>query len=72
MAIKANRKKNVRAALCWNVEVAQLARAHNSANVLCLPSRFIDQDLALKIFDAFFNTEFEGGRHARRVEKLNP
>jgi ribose 5-phosphate isomerase B len=70
VAITANKHKNIRAALCWNVELASLARQHNDANVLCLPSRFIDFDLTMKITDSFLYTEFEGGRHQTRVSKI--
>lgn len=65
-----NKHQGVRAALCWTVELAKLARQHNDANVLVLPARFIEPILALEIVDAFLNTEFEGGRHVRRVEKI--
>lgn len=65
-----NKHQGIRAALCWTVELARLARQHNDANVLVLPARFIPQELALDIVDAFLSTEFEGGRHARRVAKI--
>ncbi|MBQ4344553.1 MAG: ribose 5-phosphate isomerase B [Muribaculaceae bacterium] len=65
-----NKHQGVRAALCWTVELAKFARQHNDANVLVLPARFIEPVLALEIVDAFLNTEFEGGRHVRRVEKI--
>ncbi len=65
-----NKHQGIRAALCWTVELAKLARQHNDANVLVLPARFIEPVLALEIVDAFLNTEFEGGRHVRRVEKI--
>ncbi len=65
-----NKHQGVRAALCWDVELARLARAHNDANVLVLPARFIDPTLAAKIVDTFLNTPFEGGRHQARVEKI--
>lgn len=71
MAMMANRYPNVRAALCYSEEVTRLAREHNDANVLCMGSKFLDQDLAVKLVDVFLNTPFEGGRHARRVEKLS-
>lgn len=66
-----NKYPNVRCALCWNLEIAHLARQHNDANVLSLPARFIPADLAIKIVDEFLNTPFEGGRHQRRVEKIS-
>jgi ribose 5-phosphate isomerase B len=66
----ANKHPHVRAALCWNVELAKLARQHNNANILSLPGRFIPKALAWEMVQAFLNTEFEGGRHTRRVEKI--
>lgn len=66
-----NKYPNVRCALCWNPEIASLARQHNDANVIALPARFIDTECALNIVDIFLNTQFEGGRHQRRVEKIN-
>lgn len=70
MAIKANRYPHLRAALCWNEEIAILSRGHNDANVLCLGSRHTEAELAADIFTAFINAEFEGGRHSERVNKL--
>lgn len=70
VAMTANKHKKVRAAICWEVELAKLAREHNNANVLCLPARFISEDLALQIVDTFLVTEFEGGRHEKRVNKV--
>jgi ribose 5-phosphate isomerase B len=66
-----NKYPNVRCALCWNAEIAHLGRQHNDCNVISLPARFIPQELALLIVDEFLNTPFEGGRHQRRVEKIN-
>ena len=68
----ANHHHNVRAALCWNVELAKLARQHNNANILALPGRFIPNELAWEMVQAFLSTGFEGGRHARRVAKIEP
>ena len=65
-----NKHQGIRAALCWNAEIAQLARAHNDANVLVMPGRFISWDEAEKILEVFFATEFEGGRHQRRIDKI--
>ena len=65
-----NKHQGIRAALCWNVELAKLARQHNNANVLVLPARFIDNLMAVNIVEAFLNTEFEGGRHQRRIDKI--
>lgn len=70
VAITANKYQHVRAALCWNPELAQLARQHNNANVLCLGARFIHPQLALSITEEFLNATFEGGRHQRRVDKI--
>lgn len=66
-----NKHAGIRSALCWNTELASLARQHNNANVLALPARFIDIELALQCVDAFINEEFEGGRHERRVNKIS-
>ena len=65
-----NKHQGIRAALCWNKELARLARAHNNANVLVLPARFIAPEEAIEIIDTFLNTPFEGGRHERRIEKI--
>lgn len=65
-----NKHQTVRAALCWNSEIAHLARQHNNANVLVMPGRFITNDEARAVMDEFFATSFEGGRHVRRVEKI--
>lgn len=67
----ANKYMNVRAALCWNIEQARLARQHNNANILAIPGRFIEFRLAWKIVKEFLNSEFEGGRHERRVKKIS-
>jgi len=66
----ANKHQGVRSALCWNSEVAKLAREHNDANIVTLPARFISEAEAIDIVDVFFATAFEGGRHQRRVEKI--
>lgn len=66
-----NRHKGIRAALCWNAEIAALGRRHNDANVLSLPGKFISESEALDMIDTFFVTRFEGGRHQRRVDKIN-
>lgn len=71
MAMSANKHAHIRAALCWNETLSELARAHNNANILCLPARFINVELAEKILDKFMMTPFEGGRHLRRVENIN-
>ena len=71
MAMSANKHANVRAGLCWSKEIAALVRQHNNANILVMPARFIDCGTALDITNTFFSTDFEGGRHQRRVEKIN-
>jgi ribose 5-phosphate isomerase B len=71
MSIAANRHAGIRAALCYNAEAARLARLHNDANVLVLGARMIDESVAKECADVFFTTEFEAGRHARRVAKLS-
>ena len=70
VAITANKHQGIRCALCWQVDVAQLARAHNDANMLAIPARFITLETTFLIIDAFLNTAFEGGRHATRVNKM--
>tara|TARA_S200000501_G_scaffold363865_1_gene395301 strand:- start:391 stop:816 length:426 start_codon:yes stop_codon:yes gene_type:complete len=70
VAITANKYKLVRAALCWNKELANLARAHNNANILCIPSRFIKEENLLVTVEFFLKTPFDGGRHKRRVNKI--
>tara|TARA_B100001057_G_scaffold476489_1_gene544588 strand:- start:1226 stop:1657 length:432 start_codon:yes stop_codon:yes gene_type:complete len=69
-AMTANKRKNIRAALCWSKEISKLARQHNDANILSIPSRFVSHNEAISIVDAFINTEFEGGRHQKRIEKI--
>ena len=71
VAMTANKYKNVRAALCWNEELAVLAKQHNNANIVCIPARFISKEEALQIVKSFIQTGFEGGRHERRVNKIN-
>lgn len=70
VAITANKHQGVRAALCWNEDLAALARQHNDANVIALPARFISYELAEKLAEIFISTPFEGGRHASRVNKI--
>jgi ribose 5-phosphate isomerase B len=70
IAMTLNKHQGIRAALCWTVELARLARQHNDANVLVLPARFIEPATALAIVDAFLSTDYEGGRHQRRIEKI--
>ena len=70
IAMTLNKHQGIRAGLAWIPEIAHLIRQHNNANVLVMPGRFINQEMARKIMDEFFLTDFEGGRHQRRVEKI--
>ena len=71
VSMVANKYEGVRAALCWNKETASLSRQHNNANVLSLPARFLTTEEAIEIVKTFLETDFEGGRHERRVNKIN-
>lgn len=70
VAITANKHQQIRAALCWQNEIAVLARQHNNANMICLPARFVTIDEAQEMVHTFLTTDFEGGRHQKRVEKI--
>lgn len=70
VAITANKYQEIRAALCWETELAKLAREHNNANILCIPARFVSEDKAAEMVKIFLNTDFEGGRHQNRVNKI--
>lgn len=70
VCMTANKHQNVRAALCWTEELAELGRLHNDANILCVPARFVSEETAIKMLDAFLNTDFEGGRHTNRRDKI--
>ena len=70
VAITANKHQGVRAAICWGEELAKIVREHNDANIICIPARFVREGDAEKMVDIFMHTEFEGGRHKRRVEKI--
>ena len=70
VAITANKHSGIRAAICWGEELAQLARAHNNANIICIPARFVREGDVEKMVGIFMTTDFEGGRHLRRVEKI--
>lgn len=70
VCMTANKHQGVRAALCWNEELAALARQHNNANIICMPERFVDFETARKMMETFLSTAFEGGRHERRVQKI--
>lgn len=70
ISMTVNKHQGIRAALCWDKELAQLARQHNNANILSLPARFIDTTKALEMVHVFLTTDFEGGRHERRIHKI--
>lgn len=70
VAITANKHQGIRAALCWETEIAELSRKHNDANIVCIPARFVSDADAEQILDAFMNTAFEAGRHATRIDKI--
>ena len=67
----ANKHKGVRAAICWSKEIAELARKHNDANIISIPSRFLSEEEIINIVEAFIKTDFEGGRHKRRIDKID-
>ena len=71
VAITANKHQGVRAAICWENDLALLARQHNDANVICIPARFVSTHVAIEMTDTFLNTPFEGGRHGDRVNKIS-
>jgi ribose 5-phosphate isomerase B len=71
VCMTANKYQNVRAALCWDKELAMLSKTHNNANIVCIPARFVDKELALEIVKKFISENFEGGRHERRVNKIS-
>ena len=71
VCMTANKHKDIRAALCWQTDVARLARQHNNANVICIPARFVSIHLAMEMIEVFMHTVFEGGRHQKRVEKIS-
>ena len=67
----ANKHKGVRAAICWSEEIAELARQHNDANIISIPSRFLSEEETINIVEAFIKTDFDGGRHKRRIDKID-
>ena len=71
VCMTANKYKGIRAVICWNEEIAKLAKQHNNANIICMPSRFIKVEEAIKIIESFILEKFEGGRHERRIKKIN-
>jgi ribose 5-phosphate isomerase B len=70
ISMTVNKHAGIRAALCWTPEIARLARLHNNANVLSLPARFVTKEEAFQMIEVFFTTDFEGGRHVKRIEKI--
>ena len=70
VCMTANKHQHIRAAMCWDSDIAKLVRQHNNANIICLPARFIALEFAKSLIDIFIETPFEGGRHARRVDKI--
>ncbi len=70
VAITANKHQNIRAAICWQADLARLAREHNNANIICIPARFVSTTVAEEMVTVFLDTRFEGGRHEKRVEKI--
>src|SRR5690606_10543540 len=70
ISITANKHQKIRSAICWNPEIARLAREHNDANICAIPGRFVSDDEAIAIVEAYLNATFEGGRHQRRIEKI--
>lgn len=71
VAITANKHAGIRAALCWQNDIAELARQHNDANIICIPARYVTLELAKEMIEKFMNTTFEGGRHQNRVNKIS-
>lgn len=71
VAMTANKHARIRAGLCWENEIAALTRQHNDANIICIPARFVSLDLSLEMIETFMGTEFEGGRHQSRVDKIS-
>ena len=72
VAMTANKYSNIRAGICWNNEIVSLIRQHNNANILCIPARFTEIKSVLEMVDTFLNTDFEGGRHQNRINKIQP
>jgi len=72
VAMTANKYSNIRAGICWTNEIVSLIRQHNNANILCIPARFTEIEAVLEMVETFINTEFEGGRHQNRINKIQP
>lgn len=68
--ITANKHQGIRSALCWNTDIARVTRQHNNSNIIALPARFVAYEYAVEMIDVFLSTDFEGGRHEKRVEKI--
>ena len=71
VAMSANKHQDIRAAICWGEELTELARKHNNANIICIPARFVREELVERMIEVFLSTEFEGGRHKNRVNKIS-
>ncbi len=71
VAMAANKHNNIRAAICWNSEIASLAKTHNNANIICFPARFVSLDSVLRMIEVFMKKNFEGGRHLNRIKKID-
>lgn len=71
VAMAANKHNNIRAAICWNSEIASLAKTHNNANIICFPARFVSLDSVLRMIEVFIKKNFEGGRHLNRIKKID-
>lgn len=71
VSMTANKHQSIRAALCWNTDIASMARLHNDANIISIPARYVSEETALEMVEVFISTEFEGGRHAKRVGKMS-
>ena len=71
VAMAANKHNNIRAAICWNSEIASLAKTHNNANIICFPARFVSLDSAISMIEVFMKKNFEGGRHLNRIKKID-
>ena len=71
VAMAANKHNNIRAAICWNSEIASLAKTHNNANIICFPARFVSLDSVLRMIKVFMKKNFEGGRHLNRIKKID-
>ena len=71
VAMAANKHNSIRAAICWNNEIASLAKTHNNANIICFPARFVSLDSAIRMIEVFMKKNFEGGRHLNRIKKID-